>query len=81
MFFSILQNIHHPMFNMAVGESGRPQAGDEEITAPFDTQSTGTTPTAVPEDDKIPRPDGGIGAWLFLAGASIIEIVAWVSSI
>ena len=65
---------------MSGRESGRLQAGDEEIAAPFDSQATGANTTTVLVDDTIPRPDGGSGAWLFLAGASIIEIVAWGQS-
>ena len=52
---------------------------DEKTTQSTSSSADFTTPT-IPGTAASPRPDGGLRAWLFLAGASIIEIVAWGQS-
>lgn len=52
---------------------------DEENLSADDRSVVGSKTTDVPPaaEETLPPQDGGKGAWIFLAGAAIIEIVAW----
>lgn len=53
------------------------RANDEESGVHLGELDTASHPTAINEVETLPRQDGGRGAWLFLAGAWIIEGITW----
>ncbi len=62
---------------MITQETSRSKRDDEEKHLQSHQISANVDTTAPLGNENVPRQDGGTGAWLFLAGASIIEIVAW----
>ncbi len=65
-------------FLMALQDSTESQKYDEKKVYTSDALSSPSSPAVdLSQGDTFPPQDGGKGAWLFLAGASIIEVVAW----
>lgn len=51
---------------------------DEEKSSAIESMADNHTTADVLIDERsLPAQDGGRQAWLFLAGAAVIEIVAW----
>ena len=55
---------------MGIDEENRP-GGDKSVVG------VDTINKSAAAEEIFPPQDGGKGAWIFLAGAAIIEIVAW----